>query len=118
MSALISGVKNFESKATSLLRGFPFSQVQSQSENGSIFAFFTDVAPEVSMEACPVDGSTDVPAGARNAIFGGEGSPEVAPVGTASAEPRLFNSASSWSMRFLIASSSFSSAAGIVGALD
>ncbi len=32
MSARISGVKNFESKAVSLLRGLPFSQVQSQSE--------------------------------------------------------------------------------------
>src|SRR5579862_354752 len=39
MSARISGVKNLESKADSLVRGLPLSQVQSQSENGAIFGF-------------------------------------------------------------------------------
>src|SRR5271163_3586047 len=51
MSARISGVKNFESKAVSLLRGLPFSQVQSQSEKGSIFSFFAG-AVETSLAAC------------------------------------------------------------------
>src|ERR1700733_15882602 len=47
MSARISGVKNFESKAASLVRGLPFSQVQSQSEKGSILSFFpgSEVGP-------------------------------------------------------------------------
>ena len=44
MSARISGVKNFESKAASLVRGLPLSQVQSQSEKGSIFCFFAGAA--------------------------------------------------------------------------
>src|ERR1700722_12627775 len=35
MSARISGVKNGESKANVLVRALPFSQVQSQSENGA-----------------------------------------------------------------------------------
>src|SRR5579859_191283 len=39
MSARISGVKNFESQKISFVRGFPFSHVQSASENGSIFFF-------------------------------------------------------------------------------
>src|ERR1700722_10261116 len=39
MSARISGVKNFESQKISFVRGFPFNQVQSASENGSIFFF-------------------------------------------------------------------------------
>src|SRR5882672_351051 len=38
MSARISGEKKAESKAASLLRGFPLSQVQSASEKGSILA--------------------------------------------------------------------------------
>src|SRR6266436_4259204 len=39
MSARISGVKNFVSQKISFVRGFPFSHVQSASENGSIFFF-------------------------------------------------------------------------------
>ncbi len=35
-----SGVKNFESKAGSLVRGLPFSQVQSANANGSAFVGF------------------------------------------------------------------------------
>jgi len=51
-SALISGVKNFESKAVSLLRGLPFSQVQSQSEKGTIFPFFAGAASEEGVGVC------------------------------------------------------------------
>src|SRR5580700_5692561 len=47
MSARISGVKNFESKAASFVRGLPFSQVQSQSEKGSILVFFAGASAEV-----------------------------------------------------------------------
>src|SRR6266404_2151482 len=39
MSARISGVKNFVSQKIPFVRGFPFSHVQSASENGSIFFF-------------------------------------------------------------------------------
>src|ERR1017187_249204 len=36
MSIRTSGVKNFESQTTSLLRGLPFSNVQSAYANGSV----------------------------------------------------------------------------------
>src|SRR5580704_1686045 len=55
VSALISGVKNLESQRMSLVRGLPFSHVQSQSEKGSIFAFLAGVAAAVVCESCDVD---------------------------------------------------------------
>src|SRR5882724_6469307 len=52
MSARISGVKNFESQKISFVRGFPFSHVQSASENGSIFFFSgTWVATEAVLDS-------------------------------------------------------------------
>src|SRR5882724_7623373 len=52
MSARISGVKNFESQKISFVRGFPFSHVQSWSENGSIFFFSgTWVATEAVLDS-------------------------------------------------------------------
>src|SRR5262252_5960767 len=43
-SARISGVKNFVSSGTSLVRAFPFSQVKSANANGSAFAGFPPTA--------------------------------------------------------------------------
>src|SRR5882757_4157127 len=52
MSARISGVKNFVSQKISFVRGFPFSHVQSASENGSIFFFSgTWVASEAVLDS-------------------------------------------------------------------
>src|SRR5215467_7862628 len=48
MSALISGVKNFVFQKISFVRALPFSQVQSASENGSIFLFSVPVCAGLS----------------------------------------------------------------------
>src|SRR5271167_935085 len=101
MSARISGVKNFESKATSLLRGLPFSQVQSQSEKGSIFSFFAGAAV-ASVEVCA---ATSAGAAVGTSAFTGiTGASAAFVVEVAGADEltvefvaavRLFNSASS-----------------------
>ena len=52
-------MKNFESNAASFVRGLPFSQVQSQSENGSILAFFSGEG--VSEEAMVAEFSAACP---------------------------------------------------------
>src|ERR1700683_445843 len=64
MSARISGVKNFESKAASLVRGLPFSQVQSQSEKGTIFSFFADAVSGDGLGVCAIHPLRSAVAGA------------------------------------------------------
>src|ERR1700722_15876478 len=111
MSARISCVKNFESKAVSLFRGLPLSQVQSQSEKGAIFSFFTDAAVE-SPGACTAataglalaaaGAASDFAGAATAAAAGCEDSGCAGAVVTA----RLFSSASSCSMRAFMTASS------------
>jgi len=62
-------VKNFVSNAVSLLRGLPFNQVQSQSENGTIFSFFAGAVVE-SLAACAKTGVGAGAAGDVAAIAG------------------------------------------------
>src|SRR5208282_3537782 len=70
MSARISGVKNFVSQKISLVRGLPLSQVQSQSEKGSIFFFWSGAASCVG--AAEVAAATVAPAGlAADGVPGG-----------------------------------------------
>src|SRR5580692_12412510 len=100
MSARISGVKNFESKAVSLLRGLPLSQVQSQSEKGAIFSTFVDAEP---LDAC----STGAGAGAVEAstVLAGVTAAGATTAGDASVViVRLFSSPSSCSILFFMAS--------------
>ena len=59
MSALISGVKNLLSKAGCLVRGFPFSQVQSAKANGSSLP---GLAAGAGSEDCPATARTGVAA--------------------------------------------------------
>src|SRR5208282_288334 len=117
MSARISGVKNFESKATSLLRGLPLSQVQSQSEKGSIFAFFVGAAEE-SPDGCATIACAGNATSKGAAFAGTTGARDALVVASIVAfvvmlvvmfvvAVRLFNSASSCSMRAFIASNSF-----------
>src|ERR1700722_11325617 len=109
MSARISGVKNFESKAVSLLRGLPLSQVQSQSENGAIFSFFVNAADEESLDICATAGSAD--ATGKAAILA-----EVSRAGdTSVVAARLFSSASSSSIRAFMAASSFAMSTELAG---
>src|ERR1700728_3681814 len=123
MSARISGVKNFESKATSLLRGLPLSQLQSQSEKGAIFSFFTGAAAVESLDACAADR-----AGAALAVAapGSRFTGTTAAAGAGGADPgcvdpgcgvaaRLFSSASSCSMRTFITASSLAISAEVSG---
>src|ERR1700683_741284 len=110
MSARISGVKNFESKAVSLLRGLPFSQVQSQSEKGAICSFFSGapVAGSLGAEATERAGlalATAVVAGVGAAVAGIDG--VAAEVGCGPAGARLLSSNANCSMRNFIAFSSF-----------
>ena len=96
-------MKNFESKAVSLLRGLPLSHVQSQSEKGSIFGFFVGAAAE-SLEGCERVATAGAEAGAGTAVTAVAG---VVAAGDAAADVRAFSSASSCSMRAFMASSSF-----------
>src|SRR5580692_12236146 len=132
MSARISGVKNFESKAASLVRGLPFSQVQSQSEKGTIFSFLSFLAGASSgdctagVDTAREDGidadRPSSPAFAGAALVAVAGTDAVAPglaksaaaadcsAADFSAALRAFSSASNCSMRSFIASSSLASA--------
>src|ERR1700685_7742 len=108
MSARISGVKNFESKAVSLLRGLPLSQVQSQSEKGAICSFFAGapVAGPLAAEATERAGlalKTDGVAGVADAVAVAD----AVDVGCGTAVARLLSSNSNCSMRNFIASNSF-----------
>src|SRR5277367_4213626 len=113
MSARISGVKNFESKAVSLLRGLPFSQVQSQSEKGAIFSFLAGVAGEELLNDCAIGGWTisgwtirgwtGAAAIGNAAVVGGASNAGDTSVGAV----RLLSSASSTSIRAFIAANSF-----------
>src|ERR1700722_1005012 len=110
MSARISGVKNFESKAVSLLRGLPFSQVQSQSEKGAIFSFFAEAPAVESLAAEATDRAgvamtTGVVAGVADAVAVADG--VAGDVGCGPTVARLLSSSSNCSMRNFIASSSF-----------
>src|ERR1700737_4397522 len=114
MSVLISGVKNLVSNATSLLRGLPFSQVQSAKAKGSALDFFSGGAGEgreVDSD-CNMPGSTAVVASTVCAAL---------PVAATDAgdddcgTARSRSSASSCSMRAFMTSSSFRTAAGTVG---
>src|ERR1039458_5335654 len=108
MSARISGVKNFESKAVSLLRGLPLSQVQSQSEKGTIFSTFVGVAVADPPGVCATTASAGAAAGNASTLARVPAAEDVSV-----AAVRLFSSASCaliCSMRTFIAASSFSSA--------
>src|SRR5271154_1144839 len=109
MSARISGVKNFESQNISFVRGFPFSQVQSASEKGAIFAGAASVATVVEDAASFVK-----PVGLKDAVAAGAGDTEAFAVaaGAGGAVLEFFSSASNSSMRFRMASSSLAIAAG------
>src|SRR5208282_6406049 len=109
MSARISGVKNFESKAVSLLRGLPLSQVQSQSENGAIFSLFVGAAKE-SLDGCANTASAGAATGKVTAALS-----EVSAAREASAAARTFSSASSCSMRAFMAASSFAISSELSG---
>src|SRR3984957_1062406 len=103
MSARISGVKNFESKAVSLLRGLPLSQVQSQSENGTIFSFAGGVATEAVLNDCAIGGWIGAAAAIGSAaILGGASNAGDTSAGAV----RLLSSASSTSIRAFIAANS------------
>src|SRR3984957_5313029 len=130
MSARISGVKNFVSKAVSLFRGLPFSQVQSQSEKGAIFSFFAGIVDSLGGSATETAGLTLVVAGAGSDFTGTEvaasgwAGPGSAGPGSADAgwglAARVFSSALSCSMpAFMTASSlaisSVSSGSGLAG---
>src|ERR1700677_3344204 len=110
MSARISGVKNFESKAASLVRGLPFSQVQSQSEKGAIFALLAATAVEgvifndCATGAAVAGGATGVLAFAL-----------VTTVVGCSAATWASSAASSCSMRFFMAASSLMISCSVSG---
>jgi hypothetical protein len=115
-SARISGVKNFVSKAVSLLRGLPLSQVQSQSEKGAIFSFFAGAAV-VPLGACK-DATAGLALAAAGAASNCAGTAATAVAGIADpgcAAARLFNSASSCSMRAFITASSLAISSDISG---
>src|ERR1700733_1085125 len=115
MSARISGVKNFESNAVSLLRGLPFSQVQSQSEKGSIFFGFAAAAVEESLADCVTIACAGTAAGATGGATSTVLAGLTATKGAPGAAIRVFNSASSSSMRAFIAANSFAISAGLAG---
>ena len=73
-------MKNFESKAASLVRGLPFNQVQSQSEKGSIFAIFAGLAAGESPGVCTAKtaGAALVAAGAGSSFAGTAAGADVA----------------------------------------
>src|SRR5580658_4179018 len=114
MSARISGVKNFESKAVSLLRGLPFNQVQSQSEKGAIFSFLAGAAVESADDSergwasVGLDnaGLADVVAGKNGAVLA-----KAAGAEDDCAAVRLLSSASSSSMRAFMAANSLAMSA-------
>src|SRR5580698_1732892 len=116
MSARISGVKNFESQGMSFVRGFPFSQVQSASEKGSIFfgpAGSPSAGAAAELVRAPVEGA---PASAAALGFADDedsvtvGAPAFGAVAgeaaTVSEARDFFSSDSSSSIRFRIDSSS------------
>src|ERR1700722_2277310 len=111
----------------SLVRGLPFSQVQSASEKGSIFfglaSFEAKVADATSPAAlCPVGAVAAAVAGAAE-VDGAAGVVVVAlalvavfelvAAGDASFALEFFSASSSSSMRFRMASSSFTISADI-----
>src|SRR5271168_3479367 len=113
VSARISGVKNFESQKISFVRGLPFSQVQSASEKGSIFA---GAAASAVLFADVADSAVVVTGAAGAALNGATGTVAfalVAGVVGRSGALAFFSSASSSSMRFRIASNSLAIAGGI-----
>src|SRR5580698_7517557 len=127
MSARISGVKNFESKAVSLFRGLLLSQVQSQSEKGSIF-FFTSSGDGAGTDCVTArlapDGVGTLGAGRTSAAFiaaGDEdatafvGAGAVADATPVSAATRLLSSAFSSSISACMAASCRATAGEISG---
>src|ERR1700730_8928215 len=108
MSMRISGVKNFESHTASLLRGLPFSQVQSAYAKGAVGAGFSG-RPEGTCGE-PMDALRD----AGSTIFGSGGAAGAAGVGarvgaagTAAAEDRPLSSTLSSSISACIAANCF-----------
>ena len=118
-------MKNFESQKISFVRGLPLSQVQSASENGSIF-FLPACSPSAEVVANVAAGARATAGGAAAAAAETEfvEDDEDDSVAAMSAEPlfavdgaaaatvscarEVLSSASSWSMRLRIASSSSS----------
>src|ERR1700741_991321 len=112
MSARISGVKNFESQKISFVRGLPFSQVQSASENGSILATLASAGGCACGAAAAVgtrEEELSVGATAFTGAIGATGIVAFAVVTGGvgcSVAFKLLSSACNSSMRFRIASSS------------
>jgi hypothetical protein len=119
VSARISGVKNFVSQNISLVRGLPFSHVQSASENGATLAtsaWAGALAGGVAATAGAAEEELAVGASAFAGTIGVVDTLAFAVVTGAagcSGSFDFFSSASNSSMRFLIASSSLAMAGGI-----